>query len=188
VVVEFRDSGAEDDRLVARAREGDSSAFDELLRHHETKVLRVLRLLGIPPADREDVAQDVFLRVFRHLDRFRPGRSFGAWLYRITVNAAHDHRRRLSQRERIEPAYDVAEEPADSGPGPHETAEAREGGHRLERALEALSERERAVFVLCELESLETRGVARSLGISAITVRRHLGRARRHLREELEKS
>jgi RNA polymerase sigma-70 factor (ECF subfamily) len=175
-----------DEALVAAAKEGDSAAFEGLLRNHEADVLRVVRLLGIPAADREDVAQEIFFRVFRHLESYRPGRSFGGWLYRISVNACHDYRRKAARRGREE-GGPPPEQAADRGPGPEQRAGGRESALRLEQALKALSERERAVFVLCEMEELATREVARALQISSITVRRHLGRARRRLQELLQK-
>ncbi len=174
-----------DEALVAAAKEGDSAAFEGLLREHEAEVLRVARLLGVPAADREDVAQEVFIRVFRHLDSYRPGRSFAGWLYRITVNACHDHRRQAARRLREESAAG-GREAVDVRPGPEELAEGSRSMDLLEGALAALSERERAVFVLCEMEELPTRAVARALQISSVTVRRHLGRARRRLQALLE--
>lgn len=179
-------SDVTDESLAASAREGDVRAFETLLGRHETRVLRLLRLLGIPADDREDVAQEVFVRVFRHLRGFRPGFAFGAWIYRITVNAAHDHRKR--RRTRVARESALAE-------GWEETADPREHGgradegldsrRRLERALERLTDRERAVFVLTELDGMEVAGVARVLGITRITVRRHLSRARARLQRHL---
>ena len=165
--------------LVAAAQEGDVRAFEALLSAHESKVLRVLRYLGVPVSDREDVAQEVFVRVFRHLGGFRRGRPFGAWVYRITVNAAHDWRlRRGSALEEV-PWSEEAARISGAGPDP-------DLARRLLACLVALSERERAVFVLRELVGLDTGDVARALGITSITVRRHLGRARDHLRRLLE--
>ena len=175
-------TGLTDDELVAAARAGDERAFAALLGRHEGPVLRVLRLLGVPSSDREDLAQDVFLRAFRYLTSYRPGRSFSAWLYRITVNVTHDWRRERMARPSDEVAsFSAAEEaidPASVALGGHELSLLR---RRLETALRALSERERAVFVLCEIEGLSTLDVARALGITRITVRRHLGLARRRL-------
>ena len=181
--------GPGDDQLVRAALAGEERSFEVLLQRHEPAVLRVLRLLGVPAPDREDVAQEVFLRVFRYLGGFRPGRSFSGWIYRITVNAAHDYRARVGRRRR-----DEAEWTADldggageaSVPGPRD--DELDLRRRLESALIVLSERERAVFVLCELEGLSTRDVARSLGITGITVRRHLGRARKSLQTELSRA
>jgi RNA polymerase sigma-70 factor (ECF subfamily) len=177
------ESEVTDGALVGAARAGDQTAFEALMLRHENRVLRLLRLLGVPAPDQEDVAQEIFVRVFRHLRGFRPGRSFSAWVYRITLNAAHDHRRSLHRRGSREGAWDEAcAESPDRRPGAVELLDRRDARQRLEGALERLSERERAVFVLCEMEELTTREVARALGINAVTVRRHLGRARQHLR------
>ena len=174
-----------DENLVARARRGEIRALEDLLERYQGTVLRTLRLLGIPPQDREDVAQEVLVRVFRHLEGFRVGPSFGGWVYRITVNASHDYRR-TARRRGIEAPWGEAlvgeETVAASSPGAGGRLELREA---LETALGLLSDRERAVFVLREMEGLESREVARTLGITTITVRRHLGRARRRLRGAL---
>lgn len=169
-----------DEALIEAATRGQARAFEELLERHEGVVLRVLRLMGIPRQDREDVAQDVFVRVFRHLNGFQRGRSFGAWVYRITMNAAHDYRARQGRRLPEAPLED-RDPTADTGAGPERSAEQVDLRRRLLAALETLSDRERAVFVLREMEGLETKEVARSLGITSITVRRHLGRARKRL-------
>ena len=181
------DPDATDDALVAAAREGDVRAFEALLTRHEAKVLRVLRLLGISSQDREDVAQEVFVRVFRHLDGFRTGRPFGGWLYRVTVNAAHDFRLRQGRRLEGEvPWSEGLDRHADGGVDPHGAAEKDDLRRRLEQGLAQLTDRERAVFVLRELEGLETVEVARALGVTRITVRRHLGLARDRLRRLLD--
>jgi RNA polymerase sigma-70 factor (ECF subfamily) len=175
-----------DDELVVRARDGEVRAFERLLDRHQGRVLRVLRLVGVGLDDREDVAQEVFIRVFRHLDGFRRGHSFTAWLYRVTVNAAHDHRTRSGRHARgevrLEAVGDAADPRADAAAG----ARGREAREALEAALQTLSERERVVFVLREVEGLSSAEVARSLRITAITVRRHLGLARRRLRRTLQ--
>jgi RNA polymerase sigma-70 factor (ECF subfamily) len=139
--------------------------------------------MGVLAAEREDVAQEVFLRLFRGLDGFRSGRPLSSWVYKISVNASldwRDRRRRIGAGEVPWPdGLDVAGSGRDPGDG-------QDLARRLEGALEALSERERAVFVLREMEGLETVDVARALGVSQITIRRHLGLARRRLRETLE--
>jgi RNA polymerase sigma-70 factor (ECF subfamily) len=173
-----------DDELVAAARDGDVRAFEALLDRHQGKVMRVLGLMGVPYQDREDVAQEVFIRVFRHLDGFKAGRPFAGWLYRVTVNSSYDYHLRSGRRARDEVQWveGTGERAAHAGPGPEREAQGRSLRERLESALGSLSERERAVFILKELEGLETPDVARALGITRITVRRHLGRARERLR------
>lgn len=174
-----------DEALADAAQRGDVRALDELIARHEAKVLRVLGFLGVVAQEREDVAQEIFIRVFRHLASFRRGRSFGGWLYRVTVNAAHDHRKGRERAEREVGDGALPLEPAAAGSGPAERLDRRDLRRALVEALERLSPRERAVFVLKEIEGLETVEVARALGVTAITVRRHLGRARRRLQKLL---
>jgi RNA polymerase sigma-70 factor (ECF subfamily) len=163
-------------------------AFESIVTRHERRVLRVIRFLGVPAADQEDVAQEVFIRVFRHLSAYRKGRSFAAWVYKIAVNAVHDWRGSARRRSEDEiPWTDEAEtkasEPDEGAEGPRIQL-----ARRLESALAELTERERAVFVLKELEGLESSEVAQALGISSITVRRHLGQARERLQKKLRQA
>lgn len=175
-----------DGELIAAVVGGSDAALDRLLRRHESAVLRLVRMLGVAPDDREDVAQEVLVRVFRHLGTFKKSRSFRGWLYRITVNAVHDHRHQLSRRARREaPWTEKLDETPDASPAAGDHAVALEQRSALEAALGGLSERERAVFVLVEMEGLDRREAARSLGITSITVRRHLSRARAGLRRIL---
>lgn len=176
---------AEDRRLVERARGGDVRAFEALLSRHEAKILRVLRYLGVRDPDREDVAQEVFLRAFRSLARFKREGDFGAWLYRIAVNAAYDHRGRLAR------SREVAHAEPGAAPGRanrEDRASLPDDGvlrEALRHALSALSARERSVFVLREVEGMSTEETAKVLGVMQVTVRRHLGRARDRLRTHL---
>ena len=169
--------------LILAARGGDARAFETLLRRHEARVLRVLRLLGVPVSDREDVAQNVFLRLFRGLDGFQTGRPFASWVYKVAANAALDWRGRSDRLRREEAPWDeTVEETASTGVS---GADRLDLARRLEGALETLTERERAVFVLIEMEGLDRSEAARALGITSITVRRHLGLAKGRLRQAL---
>jgi RNA polymerase sigma-70 factor (ECF subfamily) len=164
----------DDSALAAAACAGDVRAFEALVRRHESRVLRVLRLLGVHPQEREDVAQEVFLKVFRHLETFDRKRSFSSWIYKVSVNASHDWKDRRSSELDMEGVAEPSVAPSE------------DLGRRLEVALQALTDREREVFILKELEGLETEDVAKALGLNAITVRRHLGLARDHLKKILE--
>lgn len=177
-------SELDDDALVGAALSGDARAFDTLLTRHESHVLRVLRFLGVPSSDRQDVAQEVFIRVFRHLKGFHRGRSFSGWLYRVSVNSAHDYRLKAHRRSQDESPWVEGLDPSAEAP----EADGGDVRQRLERALSSLSERERAVFVLREIEGLETHEIAKAMGITGITVRRHLSLARERLKALLEES
>jgi RNA polymerase sigma-70 factor (ECF subfamily) len=175
------DDGAEP-ALIEAARGGEVRAFEALLGRHEARVFRVLRLLGVPASDRDDVAQNVFLRIFRGLDGFRAGRPFSSWVYKIAANAALDWRSQSDRQRREEAPWDDALDEAAATPP---TTGSLDFARRLEDALLTLSERERAVFVLVEIEGVERADVARALGITGITVRRHLGLAKDRLRQAL---
>ena len=164
--------------LVERAREGDGRAFDRLMVETQQRVLGTAwRLLG-SREDARDACQEVYLRVFRHLGRFRPGEDFHAWLYRITVNVCRDAARR---RRRNPPAPASSAEPS----RPPEAEDEILGAERWNLLLEALASlppRERAALVLRDLEGLTSEQVAQVLGSRAATVRGQIASARLRIR------
>ena len=171
-----------DRALVERILDGDVRAFEVLVERQEPRVFRVLAWMGVPYDDREDLAQEVFLRVFRYLPSFKRTASLDSWIYKIAVHAATDERRRRIRRPEPMGGRELeAEAPAvaasDSGLP----------GRRLLAALGSLTARERAVFVLSELEGIEVKRIAKILKITRVTVRRHLSLARQRLTAELEK-
>lgn len=177
-----RRAGAADElfaRLAARAAGGDLGAFDELMVLTERRVVAIAwRMLGNAD-DARDAAQEVYLRVFRSLGRYRPEEPFMAWVYRITVNVCHDVGRR---RRRYESRHEPIGEEADAGPVSHDDVEGRvldvQRRELVARALETLPERERAAFVLRDLEGLTTDEVAEVLGTRPVTVRSQVSIAR----------
>jgi RNA polymerase sigma-70 factor (ECF subfamily) len=175
-----REGGGALAALVERAREGDGRAFDRLMLETQEKVLGVAwRLLG-SREDARDAAQEVYLRVFRHLDRFRAEHDFHGWLYRITVNVCRD----AARRRRRAPV--VRGTDADPGrPAEAEAEEALLGAERWRRLLEALASlpaKERAALVLRDLEGLTSEQVARALGSRPATVRGQIASARVKIR------
>ena len=170
--------------IVERARSGDREAFEQLVAAHERSVLRTARALLGNLEDARDAAQEVFLRVFRHLHRFDPRREFAPWLYRVAVNVCRDvHRRRA--RMPAAPLDDL--DPAVlARPANQETdADAADRVRAIREALRLLSVREREVVVLRDVEGFSTAEVARALGCMEITVRSHLSRGRLKLQGAL---
>jgi RNA polymerase sigma-70 factor, ECF subfamily len=165
--------------LVERAREGDGRAFDRLMMETQERVVGLAwRLLGTRE-DARDAAQEVYLRVFRHLGRYRAGHDFHGWLYRITVNVCRDTARRRRRMRVVEgPAIPEAGEPARA----EEDLLGAERWNRVLEALAALPSRERAALVLRDLEGLTSEQVARVLGSRAATVRGQIASARMKIR------
>lgn len=174
--------------LLVRSREGDSLAFEELVRGCERRVLAIAYQITGNLEDAQDVAQESFLRVYRSRDRFQDGRSFEAWLYRIVVNQGRKALVRRKRR-RTAPLEDVpSERLLDTQSGsPYDSALAAMVSTRLMGLLEELSPRLRSVFVLRDLQEMETGEIARILSCTEITVRRHSADARARLRQLMER-
>ena len=164
--------------LVERAREGDGRAFDRLMVETQERVLGLAwRLLG-SREDARDAAQEVYLRVFRHLNRFRVEHDFHGWLYRITVNVCRDAARR---RRRAPVASGTNPDPGQPAAA-EEALLGAERWHRLLEALASLPAKERAALVLRDLEGLTSEQVARALGSRPATVRGQIASARLKIR------
>lgn len=177
--------------LVARCLQGDGSAFSRLVSLHEGMVVNLaMRLLG----DREearDLAQDVFLQVYRTLGRFQGKSSLKTWIYRITVNQCHNRRRwwRRRRRDRALSLHDLtpAEEARLVQPeaAPFECVARRETAERVQAALLGLSFEHRSILVLREVEGLSCEEIAGTVGVPQGTVKSRLARARDQLRRLL---
>jgi RNA polymerase sigma-70 factor (ECF subfamily) len=165
------------------AKAGDLAAFDRLMRQYERLVLvTALRLLG-DLEDAQDASQEVFLRLYRNLNKVGASGDLSGWLYRVTVNVCHDARRK---RQLSGPVEDADELPALTT-DPQRAAVETERRRALEMSLRMLSEKERAVLVLRDLEGLSTEEVARALGTTEATVRSQLSKARVKVRDFLER-
>jgi RNA polymerase sigma-70 factor (ECF subfamily) len=161
---------------VRRARDGDSAAFEDLVRTHQADVYRLALHFVRDPPTAEDVTQEAFVHAYRSLRKFRGGSKFSTWLFRITRNCAVDAIRRRERRRTYEQA---ALEPE----APVEEPSLRMA---LEDAIDALPQELREPFVLIEVFGLsysETSGV---LGVPAGTLKSRMHRARGVLVAALE--
>jgi len=167
--------------LVARCREGDLGAFEELYRLHAGRLYGLaMRMLG-NGADAEDMLQEIFLSVHRKLDSFRGESALGTWLYRMAMNQILDHvRSRAGRAGQLTDGLDDAAVIAD-GMG-HRLADRAIARIDLERALGELPEGCRAAFVLHDVEGLEHKEIAQVLGIAEGTSKSQVHKARLRLR------
>jgi len=173
--------------------------FEELVREHQGMVFRTLTRLTGSGVQVEDLAQEVFLRLYRALPEFRGESLLSTYLYRIVVNVAQDEwkRRRKDRTWMVsEPALDEDESGAwiESFAGDELTEHARNPEQRMadaemveavEAAMLGLPEMERAVLVLYHQEECSYEGIAAALGLPINTVRTHLHRGRKRLSEVL---
>lgn len=192
-------SAAERDRdhaLVRRAQRADEGAFEELVRRHERRVLRLARNLVPGVEDAQDLSQEAFLRVFRGLQRFDFEHDFTTWLYRIVTNLAIDHLRKRRPTastsageadvhgERERPGLDPVD---DAALHPGSELEANETARRVRSCIEALAPHFRVVLTLRELEGMACTEIARIVGATHVTVRWRLHRGRKLFQEEWER-
>ena len=179
--------------LIARARAGDELAFESIMLATEQRVVSIAwRMLGSRDEAR-DAAQDVYLRVFKYLERFRAGEDFRAWLYRITVNVCHDLARKkrvsgLTQFGEIDFGQEgAAFEAARRGANPESLALHEQQVALVRCALQTLPAKERAALVLRDLEGFSTEEVALALGSRPVTVRSQVSSARAKIKTYCEK-
>ncbi len=170
------------DDLVARAQAGDQIAFRDLYRQHAGRVYGLcLRLTG-DARDAEERTQDVFVRLWDKLASFRGDSAFSSWLHRLAVNVVFNEQRTTSRRERrVTPAAD----PAILEKDPRRTIDGL--NIDLERAIAELPDGAREVFVLFDIEGYGHGDIAKLTGIAEGTSKAQLFRARRLLREKLER-
>jgi RNA polymerase sigma-70 factor (ECF subfamily) len=179
----MRDEG----ELIRRAVGGDTDAVEELIRRKREQVVRVAYQVTGKWEDAVDVSQEVFVRLWKRLDRYDSSRRFDTWLHRITVNAAIDL---VRSRERgLQPLPDEPYElpAADGAPSAESALDLATLRQAFIRLSERLAPKQRMAFVLREIEGLETAEVARIMNVAESTVRNHLLQARRVLRVGLER-
>jgi len=174
----------EDSDLVQRTRNGDRAAFEQLYRRHRNRIYGLLwRLAGGDTALAEDLLQEAFVRAWQKIDSFRGESRFATWLHRLSANVAlSDRRLRLRQVGR-EIALDDAAERTVSGDRDVRAAQQMD----LERAIASLPERARAVLVLFDIEGYSHAEIAELTGMAIGSSKAQLHRARKLVREDLEK-
>lgn len=165
--------------LLERARAGDQTAFDGLVRAHYTRVYAVAYRMVGNHEDAEDLAQDTFVKAHRGIAWYRADAPFGAWLIRITVHLARDRFRRLGRRPDESPL--VLEAEAGSSGEPSDEIGQRELRRVVSDAIARLPERLRTPLVLRALEGLDYDDVAAATGVRPDTARAHVMKARRAL-------
>lgn len=193
-VVEWLDVGGREATLVQRCAVGDEAACAELVAEHQRMVVQLaINLLG----DREealDLSQEVFLRVFRTIHRFRGQSSLRTWIYRIAVNQARNRHRFWRRRHRAdqvsldEHVARHGEFLSGGGWAPDRMLAQKELAVRLQRALDHLPFEQRTAIVLREIHGLSYEEIGYSLGLALGTVKSRLTRARQALRSELRET
>jgi len=178
--------------LVERVKNGDISAYDELVRKYDRQIFRIAQHITQNREDAEDVMQDAFLKAYEKLDQFQGNSKFYTWLVRIAVNESLMRLRKRRTGKMVSIDEDIETEEgtvprdlADWAPDPEQNYTQAELAEILRKTIQGLPPGFRVVFVLRDVDGLSTEETAESLGLSVPAVKSRLLRARLQLRERL---
>ena len=175
----------EDRLLLQRHLRGDPQAFDLLLERLGGPVWSLLCRSGVSGPDREDLYQEVFVKVHRAAASYQPDRPLKPWVLAITINTVRSwHRQRQVLRLLHLPQ---PPERAGRGPSSQQVVEARESACWLDERIAGLPPRQREVLLLCSVEGVPQQDAAELLGLPVNTIKTHLRRARLTLADDLQR-
>ena len=185
-----------DVRLMLAVRDDDASAFEELMRRYQDRLVTVLDHLVGSRDQAEDLAQDVFLRIYRSRKTYVPGAKFSTWLFTIANNVASNARRRRSRHKEINldsrPATTTGMHSMDelaqaaSGLMPTRQIDKAEMREVVRQAISTLNERQRMAVLLSKFESMSYEDIAETMEMTPQAIKSLLSRARTNLRQVLE--
>jgi RNA polymerase sigma-70 factor, ECF subfamily len=180
--------------LVRAAKQGDVSAFEQLVKRYDRNIFRIAQHITQNREDAEDVVQDAFLKAYENLEQFQGNSKFYTWLVRIAVNESLMKLRRRKTSKTVSMDEDVETEEgsmprefADWSPNPEQQFGQSELGDILRKTIQGLPSGFRTVFVLRDVEGLSTEETAEMLDLSIPAVKSRLLRARLQLRERLNR-
>jgi RNA polymerase sigma-70 factor, ECF subfamily len=186
----------EDGQLVSACRDGDTDAFEYLVRKYQTRMMNIAFRMTGDYDDACEVVQEVFLSAYRSIRKFRGEARFSTWLYGICLNHARNRLGQVARRSRYEvrvlddpiddPDRAGVTEPAAGDPSVLDRLEQKELQERVQRCIDSLEEPHREVLVLRDIEGLSYEAIADILKIPDGTIKSRLFRARDALRKGLK--
>jgi RNA polymerase sigma-70 factor (ECF subfamily) len=184
-----------DVRLMLQVRDGDAAAFTELVLRYQNRLLTVLEHLVGNREQAEDLAQEVFVRVFKARQRYEPEAKFSTWLFTIANNIASNALRSRNRRREVgvpegngsdsTPLSLEQLAKATSGAQPTRRLDKAEQAEMVRSAVAALSERQRLALLLAKFEGMSYQDIAQTMGLSVQAIKSLLSRARVNLKEIL---
>ena len=169
-----------DRELIVRAQKGDRSAHEAIISHYSSMVFRLIGRFFRYREDVEDIAQDVFLKLFARIDQVRPDENFSGWLARVTVNTCYDELRKTRRRKEAMETYG----PEIAG-GQTIAPQEPESFGRARLALQRLDPKLRIPLVLKEVEEMSVEEITKTMGLTQTNVKVRLFRARKKLQSML---
>ena len=185
-----------DVRLMLQVRQGNAAAFEKLVEKYQNRLISVLEHI-VPKRDQaEDLAQEVFMRVYRARERYVPGAKFSTWLFTITHNVASNAIRKHVRQKEVNlthsPSGKIDAQPLDtmakakSGLMPARRVDQKEMSAIVRDAIQTLNERQRMAMLLSKFEGMSYIEISESMNLSTQAVKSLLSRARGNLRSLLQ--
>ena len=178
--------------LLKKCRQGDRDAFNILVQTYQRQVINLAYGMLSDTEDATDAAQEVFIKVYRNIDRFEGKSSLSTWIYRITSNVCKDFLRKRTRTIQSISIYESSEddddrpmEIKDSSPTPQEHMEITETQREVRKALDELPEEYKSVIVMYDLEGLSYDEISNVLQCPVGTIKSRLNRARKALKKNL---
>jgi RNA polymerase sigma-70 factor (ECF subfamily) len=173
-----------DEALIEAIKEGDKNAAAWLYHRHVDRVNRICYRIVLDPSHLQDCVQEVWLKVFRNIDRFQCSKSFAGWLNAVTANTAIDYYRKWIRHENHIGSNEIKVVVTDENPGERKL----DGAlieQRIREALEKVSVNQRTSFILRYFEEMPITEIAETLGCTEGAVRTHIRRSLLALRSKL---
>lgn len=171
--------------LVVEVLEGNHASFELLLQPYRQGILNMAYRMTGNFEEAKEVCQEVLFKIYRHIDKFKKGKSLKNWIYTITMNSTYDFLRRKKKYEAlVEGQKNI---PLKTAFDPEKRLMNREIRDKIDSCLETLSPKEKSVFLLRDGEGFSVKETSKILGCSSLSVRTHLSRARQKIRARFEK-
>ena len=178
----------EEEVLIYNAQKGNVHSFEALIKKYDRKILNLLLGMVNSEEDTKDIYQEVFLKVFKSMDKFKFQSEFYTWLFRIAINTAIDYRRKKSllRNREVYETETIMDLNINTDPDPERYTLNKELNKFIQLALDKLSPKQRAVFTLRHYNGLKLLEIAEHLSCSQGTVKKYLFRATQKLQHELQ--
>lgn len=173
-------------QLIQLAQAGDSEAFHQLVVLHDEKIMTLAFQLTQNKTDAEDLYQEVFIKAYKSISKFRFQSAFYTWLYRITVNTFYYLKRSQNKMPIQEALEDGSDHLLNISEEPNDFPERNEIIIAVKKAAENLPQKQRTAFLLKHMQNLKIREISGIMGIGEGTVKKYLFRAMEKLRIELK--
>jgi len=184
---QMRSSELDDDlALVERHRHGDPAAFEEIFIRYQRMVFNVALRMSGSQDEAADLSQDVFLRIYRHVGRFKGRSSLKTWIYRVAINCCRSRNARWRPSTQPLPEAEVLSQLQERRLTPERAALRSDAGRQIGRALRRLPSPYREAVVLRDIEGLSYLDIADVLKVRIGTVRSRIARGRERLRRIVE--